>query len=130
MATKKPYLASLDTGSARVEHIIEWMQYLGETFGTAGALSALEYYERLGWVSPQVRRKLVDYLRGLAIDELHDRKYDEPKTISGVLSSLSGGPFAAHARSLEYVATIAGDDIEDELLPVMWPVSDRQTPAR
>ncbi|MEF8813725.1 MAG: FlaD/FlaE family flagellar protein [Halovenus sp.] len=130
MDTEKPYLVSLNTGSARVKDVIEWMQYLGETFGASGALSALGYYERLGWISQRVRRKLVSYLRGLAIDELHNRKYDEPKTLSGMFSSLSGGPFAAHARSLEYVAAIAGDDIEDELLTVMWPASDRQTSAR
>lgn len=127
MSAQKPYLVSLNAASVRVEDVIEWMQYLGDTFGAAGALNALEYYERLGWISPRARRELVDYLRGLAIDELHNRKYDEPETFSGVFSSLSGGPFGAHARSLEYIATIAGDDLEDELLPVAWPTGDRQT---
>lgn len=128
MSTQKPYLESLNTRPAQVEDILEWMQYLGETFGTAGALNALEYYDRLGWISPQAHADLVNYLRGLAIDELHNRKYDEPETLSGVFSSFSGGPFSAHVRSLEYVATIAGDELEDELLPVTRPAGGGKTP--
>lgn len=127
MSTQKPYLASVDADSVRVEDVIEWMQYLGETFGAAGALSALEYYERLGWISPQSHRELVEYLRGLAIDELHNRKYDEPATLSGEFSSLSGGPFGAHARSLEYIACIAGDELQDELLPVARAIGNPQS---
>lgn len=116
MSPQKPYLDSLDPDAAGVKVVIDWMKYLGETFGTAGALDSLRYYERLGWISPEARDQLVGYLRGLSLDELHNKKYDEPGTLDGPLSSLSGGPFGAHARSLEYVAAIAGDDLEAEAL--------------
>lgn len=116
MSPQKPYLETLSPADDRIEAVIEWMEYLGTTFGTSGALNALEYYERLGWITPQAREGLVDYLRGLGMDELHNKKYDEPGTLEGPLSSLSGTPFGAHARSLEYVAAIAGDDLEAELL--------------
>jgi archaellum component FlaD/FlaE len=116
MSPQKPYLETVDPEPGRVEAVIEWMEYLATTFGTSGALNALEYYERIGWISPQAREGLLDYLRGLGMDELHNKKYDEPGTLEGPLASLSGTPFGAHARSLEYVAAIAGDDLEAELL--------------
>lgn len=116
MSPQKPYLDALDPDATNVKVIIDWMQYLGETFGTAGALDSLRYYERLGWITPEARDQLVGYLRGLSLDELHNKKYDEPGTLEGPLASLSGGPFGAHARSLEYVAAIAQDDLEAEVL--------------
>jgi archaellum component FlaD/FlaE len=116
MSPQKPYLDGLDPDATDVRVVIDWMQYLGETFGTAGALDSLRYYERLGWITPAARDQLVGYLRGLGLEELHNKKYDEPGTLEGPLSALSGSPFGAHARSLEYVAAIAGDDLEAAVL--------------
>jgi archaellum component FlaD/FlaE len=100
----------------QTETLIQWATYLGTTFGTAGALCALRYYERLSWISPAVRRAVEQQLRGLSLEEIHSKKYDEPGLLSGPLASLSGTPFGAHAKSLEFVSVLAGDDLEGDML--------------
>jgi len=100
----------------RAGTLIAWVKYLGTTFGTAGALCSLHYYERLGWITPAVRRSAERQLRGLSLDEIHSKKYDEPGLLSGPLEPLSGTPFGAHAKSLEFVAELAGEDLEAHTL--------------
>jgi archaellum component FlaD/FlaE len=93
MNTRKPYLEPeyIDDGSA--SDAVEWMEYLSDTFGIGGALYALKYYERLGWISGQARTTLISYLRGLSTAELHNKKYDEPKTVEDPLAAFSGTAF-------------------------------------
>lgn len=113
-STTRPYLdgpVELD----RAETLIRWARYLGRTFGTAGALAALRYYERLEWIAPAARRDVERQLRGLPMAEL-DGTTDDPVPLPDSLDALAGTPFAPHARSLAYVATLAGDDLEGELL--------------
>jgi len=109
-----PYLPSLGAAPEQVPEALEWARYLARTFGTSGALDALRYYESLGWISDGVRAELTRYLAGLSMDELHNKKYDEPGTPGGALSSLDGTPFGAHAESLRYVARLAGDEADLE----------------
>lgn len=115
-APEKPYLTDLREGSQQMGMVIEWARYLGTTFGTSGGLNALRYYQRIDWITPVVRREMERYLQGLSIEEIHNKKYDEPATLSGSLDALSGTAFGAHARSLRYIATIAGDDLEGDML--------------
>jgi archaellum component FlaD/FlaE len=111
----RPYLeSSADLG--RSETVLRWAKYLGTTFGTGGALSALRYYERLEWISPAVRRDVERYLQGLSLEEIHSKKYDEPGHLTGPLASLSGTPFGAHAKSLEFIAELAEHDLEGDML--------------
>lgn len=126
MANTQPYLESDDVTPGNAEDIIEWARYLGQVYGTAGALSALKFYSRIGWITEPALHDVVSYLRGLSLDELHNQKYDDPETFSGTLSSLSGGAFSTHAKSLKYIADIAGDDLEDDLLPVARSTDERQ----
>lgn len=114
--SEKPYLTDLRAGEQRMGQVVEWARYLGTTFGTSGALNALRYYQRIDWITPEVRREMERHLRGLSFEELHSKKYDEPATLTGSLDALSGTAFGAHARSLRYVATIANDDLEGEML--------------
>jgi archaellum component FlaD/FlaE len=109
----RPFLEGPLDGS---EPLLQWVKYLGTTFGTAGALCALRYYEGLSWISPAVRREVEQHLQGLSLEETHSKKYDEPGHLTGPLASLSGTPFGAHAKSLEYIATLADDDLEGEML--------------
>ena len=111
----KPYLESLSS-TDREETVLRWVSFLGDTFGASGALSALRYYEDLGWISAPVRDALVDRLCALSRDEIHTKKYDDPVTVGPPLSALDGSPFGAHARSLKFVAALAGDDLEESLL--------------
>ncbi|WP_159898749.1 FlaD/FlaE family flagellar protein [Salinirussus salinus] len=111
----RPYLdGPVDTD--RAETLIQWAKYLGTTFGTSGALCALRYYERLGWLTPAARVEVEQQLQGLSIEEIHSKKYDEPGHLTGPLASLSGTPFGAHAKSLEFIANLAGADLEGDIL--------------
>ncbi|MCU4743789.1 flagellar protein D/E [Halobacteria archaeon AArc-m2/3/4] len=116
MSAEKPYLETLEQSAGRTDATIQWARFLGETFGTTGALNCLRYYEDLEWISPLVRRQMVSYLRGLSIGEIHNKRYDEPTTLEYPLESLSGTLFGAHAQSLEYIATIRDDDLEEHVM--------------
>lgn len=111
----RPYLdAPVDMD--RMETLVQWVKYLGTTFGTGGALNALRYYERLSWITPAARRDIERRLNGLSLEEIHTKKYDEPGHVNGPLVALSGTPFGAHARSLAFIAELAGDDLEGDML--------------
>jgi archaellum component FlaD/FlaE len=114
-SASRPYLDG-PIDFEQTDALIRWAKYLGTTFGTAGALCALRYYERLSWISPEARRSVERQIRGLSLEEIHSKKYDEPGLLSGPLASLSGTPFGAHARSLEFVSVLADDDLEGDLL--------------
>jgi archaellum component FlaD/FlaE len=110
------YLETIESNPDQVELTLEWATYLGDTFGTSGGLNALQYYEQLGWISHEVREQMIRYIRGLSLDEIHNKKFDEPGTLVGPLDSLSGSPFGAHSVSLQYIAAIAGHDLEANVM--------------
>lgn len=114
-AAAEPYLDSLPTTDWEAT-ALRWVHFLGDTFGASGALSALRYYQDLGWISEEVRAVLVDHLRALSLDEIHTKKYDDPVTVGPPLEALNGSPLGAHAQSLKYVAALADDDLEEALL--------------
>ncbi|WP_440763266.1 FlaD/FlaE family flagellar protein [Natronorubrum sp. DTA7] len=116
MTGSQPYLETLERSAGRTDATIQWARFLGETFGTTGALNCLRYYEDLGWISSLVREQMTSYLRGLSLGEIHNKRYDEPTTLEYPLESLSGTLFSAHAQSLEYIATISGDDLEEHVM--------------
>lgn len=120
----KPYLDATPSTDWE-ETALRWMHFLGDTFGASGALSALRYYEELGWISAEVRGVLIDHLRTLSLEEIHTKKYGDPVTVGPPLSSLDGSPFGAHAQSLKYVAAIADDDLEEALL--LTRIADHRT---
>jgi archaellum component FlaD/FlaE len=115
MADTDPHVREIASDQRQVTAALELAEYLGTTFGASGAIDALYYYERLGWIGPEARRQLTGYLQGLSVEELHHKKYDDPVTLDPPLESLSSTPFAAHARSLRFLARIAGDDLEEHL---------------
>jgi len=90
----KPYLDRLpDAYTAQLE-VFEWLEELLTAVGHDGTLSALEYYESIGWLSGRSREELEDVASGLS----------DP------------GPEAAapslgvddHRESLLYIARLAG----------------------
>ncbi|WP_053948223.1 FlaD/FlaE family flagellar protein [Halolamina sediminis] len=109
----RPFLEGPLDGS---EPLLQWVKYLGTTFGTAGALCSLRYYEGLSWISPGVRREVEQHLEALSLEETHSKKYDEPGHPTGPLSPLAGTPFGAHAKSLRFIARLADDDLEGDML--------------
>ena len=116
MSVEKPYLDTLEQSAGRTDATIQWARFLGKTFGTTGALNCLRYYEDLGWIDPLVREQMTSYLRGLSLEEIHNKRYDEPTTLEYPLESLSGTLFGAHAQSLEYISQINDDDIEEHVM--------------
>jgi archaellum component FlaD/FlaE len=115
MTDTKPHVREIGSGRSEVTAALELAEYLGTTFGASGAVDALYYYERLGWIGHEARRQLASYLQGLSVEELHHKKYDDPATLDEPLESLSATPFAAHARSLLLLSRVAGDDLEEHL---------------
>lgn len=111
----RPYLEG-PIAVDEAETLLQWVKYLGTTFGTGGALCALRYYEQLSWISPEARGDVERYLQGLSLEEIHSKKYDDPAHLTGPLASLSGTPFGAHAKSLEFISALADDEIEGDML--------------
>ncbi|MEF8843485.1 MAG: FlaD/FlaE family flagellar protein [Haloarculaceae archaeon] len=124
MSTSSPHLERMDDSSDRMAVALRWAHYLGEEFGTSGALNALRYYERLGWIGSRVVDRMTDYVRGLSLAETHTKKYDDPVTLEPPLASLSGTAFGAHARSLQFISEIAGEDIGEQV--VLARLADRR----
>jgi len=111
--TTSPYLDTLSGDAAERITAMKWARYLGAAFGPSGALSALRYYTRIDWISEEVRRTMVDYVRGLTIEELELSEV-EPE-LHGSLQNLDDTEFERHARSLQFVAAISGRSIEHGL---------------
>lgn len=124
MSTSSIHLERLDTSPEGMAAALRWAHYLGEEFGSSGALNALRYYERLGWIGESVVDRMTDYVCGLSLGETHTKKYDEPVTLDPPLASLSGTAFGAHARSLKFVSEIADEDIGEEV--VLARLADRR----
>jgi archaellum component FlaD/FlaE len=124
MSTSSTHLQRLDTSPDRMAAALRWAHYLGEEFGTSGALNALRYYERLGWIGPGVVDRMTDYVRGLSLGETHTKKYDDPVTLEPPLANLSGTAFGAHARSLQFISEIADEDIGEQV--VLARLADRR----
>ena len=113
MTDTTPYLETLDRPADRTDVTIEWVRYLTDRFGTTGALNCLRYYEQLGWIGPRAREQLVAYVRGISGDDAGARPVDD---LASPIDSLEGSAFAAHARSLAYVARIDGESLADDVL--------------
>ena len=63
----KPYLDRLpDAYTAQLE-VFEWLEGLLEQAGHDGTVSALEYYESIGWLSERSHEELVDVASGLSV---------------------------------------------------------------
>lgn len=113
MTETTPHLETLDRSTDRTDATIEWVRYLTDRFGTTGALNCLRYYEELGWIGPRAREQLVSYVRGVSRDGDGALAADD---LASPIDSLEGSAFAAHARSLAYVARINGESLADDVL--------------
>jgi archaellum component FlaD/FlaE len=122
--TAAPHLESLSGDASKSVAVMEWARYLAAAFGTEGAVAALRYYRDVNWISERVRRTMVDYVRGLSLDDLGDGGDDFAIDLDDSVESLEGTPFEKHARSVEYVSAIAGDSIERDLLPMRLSESE------
>jgi flagellar protein FlaE len=62
---EKPYLRELPDRYAGEHLLFEWLEFLVEAAGYRGATAALDYYESIGWLTPEAESTLHDYLLGL-----------------------------------------------------------------
>ncbi|WP_449267321.1 FlaD/FlaE family flagellar protein [Halapricum hydrolyticum] len=87
----KPYLATMPEGYGSELIVIEWLEYLVGQVGIRSTAEAIDYYERIDWVSESVADSLQDYLRGFDDDG-------------------SGGDLTIdhHTRSLKYIGQLNG----------------------
>ena len=87
----KPYLDRLpDAYTAQLE-VFEWLDGLLERAGRDGTMSALEYYESIGWLSERSREELMDVASGLSAATAAEQPLDVDD----------------HRESLVYVARLA-----------------------
>lgn len=63
-ASDGPYLSTLAPTVATEVLIMEWLTFLIDIAGPAGAMKALDFYERIGWISADMKRQLEDVLSG------------------------------------------------------------------
>jgi archaellum component FlaD/FlaE len=87
----RPYLDRLpDAYSAQLE-VFEWLDGLLSTAGHDGTISALEYYESIGWLSEESREELEEVAAGLSVPDAAGRSLG----------------IEDHRESLLYVARLA-----------------------
>jgi hypothetical protein len=88
----RPYLEELPGSYSAQLEIFEWLDRLVSKAGHDGAISALEYYESVEWLSAESRDDLEAFVAGLDTVE-----------VSGGSLGISD-----HRESLSYVARLAG----------------------
>ena len=116
------YLATVDDSERTRVLLLNWAEYLVHTASVDGALRALTYYENIGWISAEVLEKMTEYVSDMAEDE--DLDGDDLRPNGEIMDQLEGTPFELHAGSLQYIANLAEEDIEDEIL-ALYTAEDR-----
>jgi archaellum component FlaD/FlaE len=90
-----PMLETLPEGYAGEVLAMEWLGALIERSGPAGALRAVEHYEEVRWISPEVKRRLIDIIGGPSLDVFVDPM--QPREPTG----------AEHQASYDYLTVLA-----------------------
>lgn len=90
-AVSKPYLDRLPDAYTAQLQIFEWLEWMLAASGHDGTLSALAYYESIGWLSEQSRGELENVVAGLTAPQATGRTLDVDD----------------HRESLTYVARLA-----------------------
>lgn len=88
----RPYLDTVPGDYGAQVELFEWLETLVSKAGHDGAVSALTFYESIGWLSAESRRELEAFVRGIRTTESRD----EPLGITD------------HRESLVYIARLAG----------------------
>lgn len=89
-----PVLVSVPEGYAGDILVMEWLATLMDSSGPAGALRAINHYESIGWISPEVKDRLVDTIGGPELDIFVDPNQPSEPTAD------------EHAVSHEYIRVL------------------------
>lgn len=98
----RPYLRDLPGGYVADLLVMEWLEFLVEEGSVTDAARAIDYYERVGWVSDGVADDLVDHLTGFG--DVDRNRVDDPGCDDLAPEH--------HTRSLKYVVQLAGSTTE------------------
>jgi len=111
--------------------VLRWIEFLFERVPRTKISLVLDYYQKLGWISSEVRSQLLNYARGEVADVL---KYEPPMndteegllTGSGNMISEDYKPVDSwrlsaedHLKSLLFIFKIKGDDINKDELNIL-----------
>ncbi|MFB6242669.1 MAG: FlaD/FlaE family flagellar protein, partial [Halobaculum sp.] len=107
---EKPYLHELPGDYVGDLLIMEWLEYLVEEGDTTDAVRAINYYERVEWLSPEVAEQLKSYLSGFG--EIDRNLIDRPGTAKLDLQH--------HTQSLKYIMQLTNATAESVVLD-RWP---------
>ena len=107
---EKPYLTELPGDYVGDLLVMEWLEYLVEEGDTTDAVRAINYYERVEWLSPEVAEQLKSFLSGFG--EIDRNLIDEPGTARLELGH--------HTRSLKYIMQLSSATAEAVVLD-RWP---------
>ena len=95
----KPYLGTLPEGFGMELIVVEWLEYLVEEVGIRSTAEAIDYYERIDWISESVADDLQNYLRGF-----------ETEGASGELT------IDHHTQSLQFIGQLNGGAPETSVM--------------
>ncbi|WP_394335413.1 FlaD/FlaE family flagellar protein [Halorubrum vacuolatum] len=103
---RKPYLTSLPGDYIGDLLVMEWLEFLVAASDVTDAVRAINYYERIEWISPDAADGLRDFLSGFGTV---DRNIvDRPGTARLVREH--------HTRSLRYITQLNGTSPQTVLL--------------
>lgn len=107
---QKPYLRQLPGDYVGDLMVMEWLEYLVEEGDTTDAVRAINYYERVEWLSPEVAEQLKSFLSGFG--EIDRNLIDRPGTAKLDLQH--------HTQSLKYIMQLTNATAESVVLD-RWP---------
>jgi flagellar protein FlaE len=87
----KPYLATMPEGFGMELIVVEWLEYLVEEVGVRSTTEAIDYYERIDWISEPVADDLQDYLRGFDGGSSGELTIDHHTQSLKFIGQLNGG---------------------------------------
>jgi Putative archaeal flagellar protein D/E len=92
----------------------EWLAFLIGQSGTAGAIKAMDYYENLGWVSPEVRGYAITLLSAPAIE------------VTDTTESTVALSSETHKQSFRYIMKMSS--VNREYIKELRALEDDDTP--
>jgi archaellum component FlaD/FlaE len=117
MTDSTPFLDTDGTAEHERVLMLRWGEYLIDRLGTVGALEALLWYGSNGYISDRVASQMTEYIADMEPEQVSET----PDPSGELVTRLEDGVFAVHAGSLEFIAKIAGDDLDVELLALASP---------
>lgn len=100
------YLGSLPSTYATDVLAMQWLAMLLEEAGPSGTLEALDYYQRVEWISPQVQRRLETMFSGAydGLDADEPAPADAPDEVPPAVHDRSSDHLQRIARQADYAA--------------------------